>query len=95
MSLLRMQIEQAMRAKSVRQLLEGARTRMEEEEYPLALQKSPERPRYRSYHVDALAIKSQIERQRSAEQIDNWFRLAQQHLDNQLFTQRGRQPKKF
>src|SRR5215467_2319230 len=39
MTVLRMQISNAIRQKSIRQLLEMARTRLEEEEYPLALQR--------------------------------------------------------
>ena len=42
MSLLRIQIDQAIRQKSIRQLLESARTRLEEDEFPLALQKIQE-----------------------------------------------------
>ena len=39
MSLLRIQIEQAKRSKTVRQLIDSARIRMDEDEFPLALQK--------------------------------------------------------
>ncbi|HXR76686.1 MAG TPA: protein kinase [Bryobacteraceae bacterium] len=87
MSLLRIQIEQAKRSKTVRQLIDSARIRMDEDEFPLALQKVQDVLEIDPSNVDALAIKSQIERQRSARQIDNWFRLAQQHLENQLFSQ--------
>lgn len=87
MSLLRIQIEQAKRSKTVRQLIDSARIRLEEDEFPLALQKVQDVLEIDPNNVDALAIKSQIERQRSARQIDNWFRLAQQHLENQLFSQ--------
>jgi serine/threonine-protein kinase len=87
MSLLRIQIEQAKRSKTVRQLIDSARIRMDEDEFPLALQKVQSVLEIDPGNVDALAIKSQIERQRSARQIDNWFRLAQQHLENQLFGQ--------
>ena len=39
MPALRTRIEQALRQKNIQQLLENARVRMEEEEFPLALQK--------------------------------------------------------
>jgi len=87
MSLLRIQIEQAKRSKTVRQLIDSARIRMDEDEFPLALQKVQSVLEIDPGNLDALAIKGQIERQRSARQIDNWFRLAQQHLENQLFGQ--------
>ena len=35
-------------------------------------------------NLDALAIKGQINGSAARSQIDNWFRLAQQHLENQL-----------
>ncbi len=42
MSMLRRQIDQAKRQKTIAQLLDSARTRIEEEEFPLALQKIQE-----------------------------------------------------
>lgn len=87
MTALRSQIEQATRQKTIRKLLESARTRLEEEEYPLALQKIQEVLEIDPRHVDALSMKSQIEKHRSEKQIENWFRLVREHLDNQLFRQ--------
>ncbi len=87
MSLMKMQIEQAVRQKTIRQLLESARTRMEEDEYPLALQKIQEVLNIDRDNVDASALKAQIERQRSEKQVENWFRLVRQHLDNQDYSQ--------
>ena len=87
MSVLRIQIEQAIRQKTIRQLIESARTRMEEEEFPLALQKVQEVLNIDASNVDALSIRSHIERQRSEKQLENWFRLVRQHLDNQLYSQ--------
>ncbi len=85
-SLLRIQAEQAARAKTIHQLLESARTRMEEEEYPLALQKVQSVLNLEPSNVDALALKSAIERQRSTTQIERWQQIARQHADNKLFS---------
>jgi len=86
-SLLRMQLDQAIKQKTIRQLMESARTRVEEEEYPLALQKVQEVLEIDAQNADALHLKAQIERQRNEKQIDNWYRLVQQHIDNQMFGQ--------
>jgi serine/threonine protein kinase len=84
-SVLRIQVEQAIRGRTIRQLLDGARTRLEEEEYPLALQKVQSVLDIDPTNVDALAIKKNVERQRSAGQINRWSQIARQHLENQLF----------
>jgi len=87
MSVLRIQIEQSLRQKTIRQLLESARTRMEEEEYPLALQKIGDVLHIDPNNLDAQRLRSQIERLRGEKQIDNWFRLVAEHRDNQLYSQ--------
>ncbi|HET9284295.1 MAG TPA: protein kinase [Candidatus Angelobacter sp.] len=87
LSLLRMQLDQAIKQKTIRQLMESARTRVEEEEYPLALQKVQEVLEIDPNNTDALRLKTQIERQRNEKQIDNWYRLVQQHIENQFFSQ--------
>ena len=87
MSVLRIQIEQSLRQKTIRQLLEGARTRMEEEEYPLALQKIGDVLHIDPNNLDAQHLRGEIERLRGKKQIDNWFRLVAEHRDNQLYSQ--------
>ncbi|HEX4228801.1 MAG TPA: protein kinase [Bryobacteraceae bacterium] len=87
MPVLRIQIEQAVRQKTIRQLIESARTRVEEEEYPLALQKVQDVLNIDPSNADALSIRALIERHRSEKQVDNWFRLVREHLDNQSYTQ--------
>ena len=87
MSILRLQLDQAVRTKTIRQLLDSARTRMEEDEYPLALQKIQDVLNLDPNNVDATALRRQIEKQRGAKQIENWFRLVAQHLDNQDYPQ--------
>lgn len=85
MPLLRMRAEQATRSKAIYQLIQSARTRMEEEEYPLALQNVQRVLDIDPANIDALALKNDIERQRSASQIEKWLQIARQHYDNRLF----------
>lgn len=84
-SLLRMRAQGGIREKSIRQLIESARTRFEEEEYPLALQKIQDVLALDPNNVDAAALKTEIEAKRSAAQIDRWHEIAQQHLQNKSF----------
>ena len=86
MSLLRRQLDQAVRQKRVMQLLESARTRFEEKEYPLALQKVEEVLQLESDNASALALKRNIEEKRTEEKIEDWFRLVRQHIDNHAYT---------
>ena len=87
MSMLRMQLDQATRKKTIRQLLESARTRFEQEEYPLALQKIQEVLRIEPDNGDALSLKRDIESHRSERQVDNWFRLVKEHLERNAFSE--------
>jgi eukaryotic-like serine/threonine-protein kinase len=87
MTMLRIQLDQAIRQKSIRQLLDSARTRLEEDEFPLALQKIQEVLGIDPDNADALGLRKQIEQQRSERQTQNWFRLVEQHLHNHSFGQ--------
>ena len=87
MPVLRIQIEQSVRQRNIRQLLESARTRMQSDEHPLALQKLSEVLALDPTNADALSLRSHIERQRSEKQIEGWFGLANEHRGNQLFSQ--------
>ena len=87
MTVLRIQIEQSVRQRSIRQLLESARTRMQGDEHPLALQKLGEILAIDPNNADALSLRSQIERQRGEKQIEGWFRLVEEHRGNHLFSQ--------
>jgi len=82
---LRRQVDQAIRQKRVQQLLESARTRLEEEEYPLALQKVQEVLDLDPENAAALALKTTVENKRATGKIEDWFRLARQHLDNHAY----------
>jgi serine/threonine-protein kinase len=85
LSLLRIQVEQAVRARTIYQLLESARARIDEEEYVLAAQKVQSVLDLDPANIDALALKTSIERQRSTSQIDKWLHIAHQHLENRLY----------
>jgi serine/threonine protein kinase len=82
---LRRQLDAAVRRKTLSQLLDAARARFEEEEDPLALQKLQEALQIEPDNATALALKSRIENRRSERQIDNWYRLARQHIDNHAY----------
>jgi serine/threonine protein kinase len=84
-SLLRAEIDQIARQKTVAQLLESARARYEEEEDPLALQKLQEVLQLDPTNVKALGLKSKIEDRRSERQIEKWIQLAQQHASNRSY----------
>ena len=82
---LRSQIEKGKRQKTILQLLDSARTRVEEEEYLLALQKVQEVLQLDPTNPSALSLRNTIENRRSEQKINEWFRLARQHLDNYAF----------
>ena len=85
MAVLHVQIDQALRQKSIRQLLENARIRMEEEEFPLALNKVEDVLALEPGNADAQALKQQIESRRNETQLSQLFRLVREHLDHNLF----------
>ena len=86
LALLHRQIDIAVRQKRIRQLVESARSRIEGEEYPLALQKVQEILSLEPDNAEALSLKAKIESARSEGQIEGWFRLARQHIDNNAFS---------
>jgi serine/threonine-protein kinase len=84
---LRGKIDEAIRRKTMAQLLETARSRMEEEEYPLALQKLYEILQLDPVHPEALTLKGKIETQRTQHEIDEWFQLAGRHAEGRAFAE--------
>ena len=84
-SQLRRRIELAKRNKTILQLLENARTRFEQEEYPLALQKIREVLQLDPENAAALSLRASLESNRAEQKIEEWFRLARQHMDNNAF----------
>ena len=86
MSMLRRKIDQGMRQKRIQQLLESARTRFEEKEYPLALQKVQQVLDLEPDNAVALALRNSVETKRTEDKIEDWFRLVRQHIDNHAYT---------
>ncbi len=82
---LRRQLDRAVRQKTVAQLLSSAKARFEEDEDPLALQKIQEILQLEPGNAAAMGLKSKIESRRSERQIENWYKLAQQHIDNHAY----------
>ena len=85
MTLLRRQLDQAVRQKTIVQLLESARNCMDEEEYLLALQKVQEILQLDPANTSALTLKNTIETRRSEAKVEEWVKLARQHLENNAF----------
>jgi serine/threonine-protein kinase len=85
MTMLRLKVDQALRQKRIQQLLESAKTRMEGQEYPLALQKVQEALELDATNASALSLKNEIEEKRSAGKIEDWLNLARQHLANHAY----------
>jgi len=81
-TVLRTQIEMTVKQKKIRQLLESARARMEQDEIPLALDKVREVLELDSENADALGMRAAMEKQRSESQIAKWLDLASTHLGN-------------
>ncbi len=86
-TLMRRQVDQAVRQSSIRSLMESARRCFEAQEYPLALRKIQEALDLDPEAADALALKSRIEKQSRENKIDEWIQLARRHLDNNAFQQ--------
>jgi serine/threonine-protein kinase len=86
-SLLHNKIDQTVRQRKIRQLLETARTRVEQDEIPLALEKLLEALQIDPENADALSMRSSIERQRNERQIESWIALARRHLDRHDFAE--------
>jgi serine/threonine-protein kinase len=84
-TILRTQIDQIARQRTIAQLLDSARARYEEDEDPLALSKLQEVLSLDPTNVLALSLKSKIDDRRSDRQIEKWVQLAQQHISNHAY----------
>jgi serine/threonine protein kinase len=82
---LQKQIEETRRTRTVRQLLETAQRRFNEEEYIRALQKVQEALDLDPTNTEAFRLKGAIDSKRSATQIEEWLRVAGQHLENRSY----------
>ena len=83
--ILRRQIQQRQRQATIQQLLDHARTCIEDGEFALAQQKVEELLRLDPKNVPALALKDNIEVQRNEQKIEGWFRQARQYVDHRAF----------
>jgi eukaryotic-like serine/threonine-protein kinase len=84
---LRGKIDVGIRRKTTSQLLESARSRIDEEEYQLALQKVYEVLQIDPAHADALGLKNRIEKERTEREVTEYFRRATKHLQGSAFGQ--------
>ena len=84
---LRGRIDEAIRKRSVGQLMETARIRFEEAEYSLALQKVQDVLQLDSTHPEALTLKGKIEFKRREDEVEEWFRRAAQNVEKCAFAQ--------
>jgi serine/threonine-protein kinase len=83
---LRGKIDEAIRRKTIRQLLDTANSRIESEEYPLALQKIYEVLQLDPANAEALSLKGSVENKRTERDMEEWFRLAVQHIERLDFS---------
>ena len=79
---LRRQVDRSVRERLVQQLLESARKRLDEQLLDLAYQKVQEALNIDPENRDAVALKTTIDGQRNEQQVQEWFQLARQHIDN-------------
>ena len=81
-TVLRMQIDIATKQKKIRQLLESARARIEQDEIALGLDKLREVLELDPENAEALALKAETEKKRSEAQAGKWVELGTTHLGN-------------
>ncbi len=87
MNFLRVQIDEALRQKSIRQLLDTARSRFEEAEFSLALEKIQDVRELDPENAEARILVGQVEQRRGERQVEKWFELVQQHMNNRMYDQ--------
>jgi serine/threonine protein kinase len=85
LALLRAHIDQAVRHKTLTTLLQSARSRYEQGEEPLALQKINEALQIDPDNATALELKVKIEERRSEREFEKWIALARQHAENRAY----------
>ena len=82
---LRRQIDQALRQKSIAELLERARSGIAEDEYHLALQSLEQLLKLDPANQDAIRLKQQIEEGLSEKQIEEWLEDARSSLKSRHY----------
>jgi len=81
------QVDEALKQGKIRQLLQDARARLEQDELTLATEKLREVLDLDPENADARWLSSEAEQQRAVRQVENWLAAARRHLDRWDFTQ--------
>jgi len=84
-TVLRIQVEEASRGKLIHRLLDSVRFHLDEEDYPLALEKIDRILDLDPANIDALALKREVKEKRSTAGIEKWYQIACQHRTNRLY----------
>lgn len=84
---LRREIDQTLRRQRVDQLIKSARTRFEEQEYALALEKLAEVTQLDASNAEALELRATIERKQTDQKVEALFAKADQQLANNEYGQ--------
>lgn len=79
-------VESAIKTRTIEQLLESARARVQDGEYRLALQRVQEALELDARHEEALVLQHDIEARRAEADIVDWLRVGQQHLEKLSFS---------
>ncbi len=82
---LRGSIEHRIIQRRTSQLIETARSRVEEREYQIAFQKIDEALQLDPKNTEALALKARIETKRTDQDVDGWLAIARTHVENRAF----------
>lgn len=83
---LRKEIDDKLHQKRIGQLIDSARKCFEAEEYALAQQKLDQVLRMDPSNMAALMLQASVQNRVSEQKVDDWLRLARQHLDNNAFS---------
>lgn len=78
-------VKSSIKSRTIAQLLESARARIQDGEYRLALQRVHEVLQLEPRHEEALVLQHEIEARRAEADIVDWLRVGQQHLDKLSF----------
>ncbi|HYZ87622.1 MAG TPA: protein kinase, partial [Bryobacteraceae bacterium] len=81
----RRQVEEAQLQATIRTLLVRAYSHLREDEHALALQKVQDILDLDPHHSEALTLKQEIEQKRTERRVDDWLRLAAQHVEARDF----------
>ncbi len=82
---LRQDINHARLERRVQQLIETARTRMDEQEFQIALQKIDEALQLDPKNTEALSLKAKVDNRRTDQDVEGWYHIAHTHIENRAF----------